>query len=245
MTATSTAPVVVFDSNIDALTRRAGAVQAAVPSASVVATPSRTGVLILGVVAQPGTTMLLDLCVTDGYSLDRPGERLIQRLVRSPTTSHVRPVAWSAHVGPEVVMSVREAGGAGFVTATLRREREAAELRAVVAGDEVWPRDATGDDRWDAWFLKTYGEAWKPWMEPILVRLAAGMERRSVGADLVAAGAANSVNHAATRMREVARIIAAEHSNSTPAVARRASVVLTLLAARRPLAERPALTASL
>lgn len=232
--------VVVFDSNIDALSRRVGALEAAVPDVSVTATASRTAVLVLAAAARPSTPVLVDLCVTDGPSLDRPGERLIQRLARTPQTDHVRPIAWSAHVGPEVVAGVRAAGGAGFVTATLRREREADELREVLNGAAVWPQIAPSDDgEWEAWFRATYDAAWAPWMEPILVRLAAGLERRSVAADLVAVGAARSANHAAARMREIARLIAGEHSNSAPAVAKRAAVVLARLAARRPLVERP------
>ncbi|MBO9533163.1 MAG: hypothetical protein J7513_09345 [Solirubrobacteraceae bacterium] len=235
---------IVFDSNLDALARRVAALRAAVPDCEITATSSRNAVLMLGRAAAPGTTVLADLCVTDRFSLDRPGERLIERLARHPATSHVRPLAWSAHVGPDVVEGVRRAGGVGFVGATLRREREADELRRVIAGETVWPL-APGPEDWEAWFADAYGAPWSAWMEPILVRLAGGGERRSVATELVAVGAARSANHAGARMREVARLVAGEHSNSPTVVADRASVVLARLAARRPLPERPPIQASL
>lgn len=242
----SAAPrTIVFDSNLDALARRVGTLRAVASELPLQATASRNAVVLLAHAAPPSTTVLIDLCVTDRLSLDRPGERLIERLARDPATSHVRPVAWSAHVGADVVASVRRSGAHGFVAATLRREREADELRRTLAGEAVWPDLPADVHDWEDWFAARFGTPWGAWMEPILVRLASGDERRSVAADLVAVGAARSANHAAARMREVARLIAGEHSNAPTVVAQRASVVLAQLAARRPLSERPAVVASL
>jgi hypothetical protein len=241
-------PTIVYDSNPDALARRVGALRALDPDGGLIATTSRNAVVVLAQAATVGTPALIDLCITDRPSLDRPGERLIERLARGPATSHVRPIAWSAHVGPDVVESVRRAGGQGFVAATLRREREADELRRSLAGEAVWPTGSSADrweGEWDQWFASAFGGTWQPWMEPILVRLASGDERRSVAADLVGIGAARSENHAAARMREVARLVAGEHSNAPTVVAHRAALVLAQLAARRPLSERPAALSSL
>ncbi len=82
-------------------------------------------------------------------------------------------------------------------------------------------------------------------MEPVLTRLATTGERRSIAADLVARGAARSAPHAASRMREVARLIAGEHSTSPAIVAERAVAALARLAMHAPLTERPAVTLSL
>lgn len=241
-----TAPrVLVHDGNPDALARRVDAAQRALPDHSVVGTPSATAILVVGAVSPPETPVFVDLCASDRLSLDRPGERIIERLARSPATSHVRPIAWSAYVGADIVAGAREAGAAAFVTATLDRDAEADELRRAAAGEAVWPAVSAPAGDWAGWFATTYSARWEPWMEPVLVRLATTGERRSVAAELVAAGAARSATHAATRMREVARIIAGEHNASPTIVAQRAAITLARLAQRTPLSERPAVTMSL
>lgn len=241
----SPGPVIVYDSNPDALERRITALVTAVPMVSVIGTVSSNAVMVLATYATPETSVFVDLCTADRVTIDRPGERLIERLTQNPATAHVRPVAWSAHVGPEVVSGARQAGSRGFVTATLRREREAADLKAAIAGDERWPPSPPDEGDWERWFRGNYGAEWEAWMEPMLVRLASSGERRSIATELVAAGAARSANHAAARLRRVARLVAGEHANDPPAVAERAAITLGHLARCRPLAERPMRPASL
>lgn len=239
------ARVLVHDGNPDALARRVEAAQRALPDATVLATASATAVQVIAAAAPPDMPVFVDLCASDRLSLDRPGERIIERLAHGPATAHVRPIAWSAYLGADIVAGARVAGAAAFVTATLDRDIEADELRRAAAGESLWPAGAAPTDDWASWFATTYAARWEPWMEPVLVRLATTGERRSVAAELVAAGAARSATHAATRMREVARIIAGEQSNAPTIVAERAALTLARLAQRTPLAERPAVTMSL
>lgn len=237
--------LVVHDANLDALDRRLGAAQRAFPEATVIATPSTTAVLVLAQEMPAGTPFLVDLGVNDRRALDRPGERLIERLASAPTTAHVRPIAWSAHVGADIVAGARAAHASAFVTATLDRAAEADGLRSACLGAPVWPTTPALPDSWPEAFRHHYGAAWEPWMEPVLTRLATTGERRSIAADLVARGAARSAPHAASRMREVARLIAGEHSASPAIVAERAVAALARLAMHAPLTERPAVTLSL
>ena len=101
--------VLVYDSNREALQRRIAAVRDDAPGAEVVGVSSRTAALVLAELAPTGTVVLVDLLETDRFSLDRPGERLIRRLVRGPRTAHVQVYAWSAHLLSEVVRGVRAA----------------------------------------------------------------------------------------------------------------------------------------
>jgi CheY-like chemotaxis protein len=231
--------VIVHDGNADAVIRRRDLVAQVAPDAEVLATRSQVAVQVLATVAPDDTVVLVDLCSADRPSLDRPGVRLIERLAHSPSTEHVRPVAWSAYLGADVVDAARAAGAAAFVTATMRAEVEISELERVLGGDAPWPEAVVPPDAWDTWFARTYGAPWKPWMEPVLVRLAATGERRSIAGDLVERAAARSTTHAKARMREVARLVAGELSAAPIVVAERAQIVLAQLAAYRPLEERP------
>lgn len=244
--------VIVYDSNREALQRRVAAVRDDDPSAEVTGVASRTAVLVLAELAPRGTVVLVDLLATDRFSLDCPGERLIRRLVRGPRTAHAEVYAWSAHLLSEVVRGVRSAGAAGFVSASLDPTIERTALSAALGGASVWPEEDDGGERpgvptepWEAWFEDRFGLPWAPWVEPILVRLAAGEDRVAAAFDLVELDAAKSRSHAAERMRVVSRAIAGEHSNSPPTVARLASNVLSHVASQRPLTERPAVSVSL
>lgn len=243
-------PVIVFDSNRDALSRRLEVVRSLAPGREVTGVASRTGLLLLAEFAPESSLVLVDLFATDRLTLDRPGERLIRRLAASPATAHVRPMAWSAQSTPDVIAGVREAGADGFVPASLDAGRERDHLLRALAGEAVWP--VNGDvvtlrspAAWEAWFQSRFGLAWEPWIEPTLVRLASGRERSATVEELVALEAARSPGHAATRMRNLARAVVGEHRNSAVAVAGGASLALSQIAAHRKLAERPEAPVSL
>jgi DNA-binding NarL/FixJ family response regulator len=247
MTPTS---VIVHDTNREALGRRVSAVRAAAPHVAVTGVVSRTAAVLLAGAAAAGTVLLIDLMGADRVGLDRPGERLIRRLTRSPSSTGTVVYAWSAHVVPEVVHGVRQAGAHGFVVAALDEQSEREQLLRALDHEALWPlasEAAAHDDdgRWMQWFEERFGLAWEPWIEPMLVRLAAGEERAAVADELVDLAAARSRNHASARMREVARAVAGEHSNSPAAVAQAAALVLSQIASQRPLVERPTVAVSL
>ncbi len=245
----SASPIIVFDSNPDALRWRASRVREAVAGATVVATCSSVAVSLVAESMPPGTVVLVDLLATDRFSLDRPGERLIRRLRLSPRTGHVRPVAWSAHRAEDAIEGVRSHGGFGFVVAGRDDGAEQAQLRLVATGEESWPPgvDARPADeaRWQSWFQQEFDVVWEPWIEPALCRLATGGDRRALAAELLEVGAAGSTGQAEARMRKLARIVAGEHRNSAAAVAAAASQALIRIASRRPLTERPHVSLSL
>lgn len=236
---------IVYDGNADALLRRRGVVAQLAPQREVIATSSPVALQLLATLAPADTPIFVDLCASDRASLDRPGIRIIERLAHGPATAHVRPIAWSAYLAADVIDAARAAGARGFVTATLRLDVEAEEIAQALSGQSPWPVVAMVTDAWDAWFEHEYRAPWRPWMEPILVRLAETSERRSIAGELVRLAAARSEPNAQARMRDVARIIAGEHSASPIVVAERAEFVLAQLAAYRPLDERPAPAASL
>lgn len=244
-------PVIAYDTNRDALTRRVDAIRSVVDAETpVIGVASWTGVLLLAESAPEDTVVFIDLFSTDHVALDRPGERLIGRLARNPATAHVRPVAWSAQTTPDVVGGVHDAGARGFVSSTMDRDAERDQLIRVIAGETVWPdhpdrwmlRAQAG---WATWFQEHFDLPWEPWIEPALVRLASGRERSAVVGELVDRGAARSTGHAATRMRQLSRAVVGEHRNSAVAVATGASLALSQIAAHRALAERPAPIVSL
>lgn len=241
----SHAEVIVFDSNLDALRWRAGRV-AALTGVEPAATASSVATALLAEALPEGGVVLVDLLATDRLALDRPGERLIRRLRNDPRTAHVRPVAWSAHRSPDVVESVRRSGALGFVPAGGDADAETAALEFALGGEEPWPQEAGGGAAAQAkWFEDEFGVAWEPWVEPALARLVSGRDRKALAQELIEIGAADSVSHAASRMRKLARLVAGEHRNSPSAVAAAAATVLTQLAAHRPLGERPAPALSL
>lgn len=242
--------VIVFDGNPDALERRHAAVAAVDPSIPIVGTASRTAALLLASAAPAGALVLVDLFATDRVSLDRPGERLLRRLARTPETAHVRAMAWSAQLAADVVRGVRTAGARGFIAASVDRDREQAALREALAGRTVWP-DSEGatpgriEAAWQTWFEERFGIAWESWVEPTLARLASGRERSAVAGELVEAGVAKSPGHAAARMRDLAHAVAGEHRNSAVTVAAAASLTLSQIASHRPLGEQPTVAVSL
>ncbi|MDQ8043142.1 MAG: hypothetical protein AAGC46_00780 [Solirubrobacteraceae bacterium] len=241
--------VIVYDTNRDALARRLRAVGGAAPDSEPIGVSSRTAALLLAQAAPEGSVLLVDLFETDRVSLDRPGQRLIHRLVRTPATSHTRAVAWSAQNTPDVLRGVRSVGAHGFVTVSVDDDREADALRAAIAGEDVWPGDNAAPSKaamtWGPWFEQRFGLAWKPWMEPILVRLASGRERSAVVPELVDLEAARSVGHAAARLRAVADALAGEHRNSPAFVATMAQTALAQIATHRTLVEQLPPSASL
>ncbi|MBJ7472436.1 MAG: hypothetical protein JHD16_14105 [Solirubrobacteraceae bacterium] len=244
-----TTPIIVFDSNPDALQWRVTRVHEALDGASVTPTTSSTAVGLIAESLAPDTLVLVDLLATDRFALDRPGERLIRRLRSNPRTAHVRPVAWSAHTAQDSVLGVRRSGAFGFVAAGRDAAAELAQLREVAAGRESWPADLgsapADEEAWRSWFHREFGVEWEPWIEPSLCRLATGGDRRALAAELLEIGAAGSTGHAENRMRKLARMVAGEHRNSAAAVATAAAQALVRMAARRPLRERPAVSLSL
>lgn len=243
------APVIVFDSNPDALRWRSSRTADIAGPGRVLATTSLSAVMLIAERLPDASVVLVDLLATDRLALDRPGERLIRSLLRNPRTSHVHPVAWSAHTAPDVIDGVRRAGAMGFVQAGADEARERKHLRMALEGEFPWPEvpgvesDATGE--LSRWFIREFGVEWEPWIEPALCKLTSGRDRKALAIELLNIGAAGSPGHAATRMRKLARLVAGEHRNSPAAVAAAAQTVLTRIAAHRPLADRPPVSISL
>lgn len=245
--------VLVYDGAQEALRRRVDALREIADPSQVVATSSRAAFLLLAEAAPADSLALVDLLATDRLALDRPGERLIRRLVRNPRTAHVRVFAWSAHPAEDIVASVRVSGATGFVTASLDPAAERTELVDAMRGRPVWPRPesptgGTAPDPlpapWADWFERRFDLPWEPWIEPVLVRLVA--DDRTAGVQqLIEQGVARSKSHAGARLRTVSRALAGEHSNTPATVARHASNVLAYIAGHRPLDEQPAVLVSL
>lgn len=241
----SSPAVIVFDSNLDALQRRVDLVRTFAPEAEVAGLASRNAVVLLAEQLPSESTVLVDLYASDRGALDRPGERLIRRLVQ--IAGGLRIVAWSAQPLPDAVSGARSAGAHAFVTAGRDLDQEREQLEQALNGASIWPADTAGggEIEWQRWFASEYELAWEPWVEAVLVRLASGRERTAVAGELVARSAARSTPHAAARLRAVARAIAREHRNSPPVVADAATLALAQLAAHRPLVERPGRPTSL
>ncbi len=248
--APSVPSVFVYDTNLDALSRRAGLARAAAGAHEVVALSSVTALLLHVGAAGPGSAALVDLYDTDRFSVDRPGERIIARLARAEPRT--RLVAWTAHISPDVIEGARASGADAVVIAGLDPDAEIAEIAAVIAGSPgalgaPWAADpaAAGTTPWAEWFERRYGIAWVPWMEPALVRLATTGERAALAEQLSDVGAATSRGRGVARLRDLSQALAGERYRNTALVAREANLVLALIAGERPLQERPQLAASL